>query len=86
VKYKIYILFSETFKRTYVGFSEDPSKRLEAHNSGKVISTKKYMPWRIVYLEEFSDYNEVRKKEKYYKSGAGRRKIRVIFDELGLNN
>lgn len=44
------------------------------------------MPWRIVYLEEFNDYNEVRKKEKYYKSGACRRKIRVIFDELGLNN
>jgi putative endonuclease len=56
VKYKIYILFSETFKRTYVGFSEDPSKRLEAHNSGKVISTKKYMPLRIVYLEEFNPF------------------------------
>jgi putative endonuclease len=83
--YKIYILFSETYRRTYVGFSKDTLKRLETHNSGKVMSTKKFKPWRIVYEEVVESYEEARKREIYYKSGAGRRKIKAIFDDLGIN-
>jgi len=41
MKYKIYILFSDAFRKTYVGFSENPLERLETHNSGAVASTKK---------------------------------------------
>jgi len=85
MKYKIYILFSDAFRKTYVGFSENPLERLETHNSGAVASTKKYRPWRIVFQEEIDGYKEARKRELYYKSGAGRRKIKSIFDNLGIN-
>ena len=85
MKYKIYILFSELFKKTYVGFSEDTAKRLAKHNNGEVTSTRKFRPWKIVFEEECNDYLEARKREKYYKSGAGRRKIKAIFDDLKLN-
>jgi putative endonuclease len=85
MKYKIYILFSESFKKTYVGFSEDTAKRLIKHNNGEVTSTKKFRPWKIVFEEGCNDYLEARKREKYYKSGAGRRKIKAIFDDLKLN-
>ncbi len=43
------------------------------------------MPWRIVFEEEIETYEEARKREKYYKSGAGRRKIKTIFDALEMN-
>ncbi len=85
MKYKIYILFSDTYRKTYVGFSENTIARLEKHNSGAVTSTKKFRPWRIVFEEDVNDYKEARKRELYYKSGAGRRKIKAIFDQLGLN-
>jgi putative endonuclease len=85
-KYKIYILYSDQHKKTYVGFSEDISKRLEKHNAGKVTSTKNFRPWRIVFEEEVDDYKDARKRELYYKSAAGRRKIKAIFDDLGINN
>ena len=55
------------------------------HNDGKVVSTKKYRPWEIVYEEKFDDHKEVRRREKYFKSGAGRRKMKLIFDDLGIN-
>ena len=83
--YKVYILLSENYRKTYVGFSEDTLKRLETHNGGQVLSTKKYRPWRIVFEEEVVSYEEARKRERYYKSGAGRRKIKAIFDDLGIN-
>ena len=83
--WNIYILYSERFKKSYVGCSEDIEARLNSHNSGKVASTKRFIPWRIIYSEEVGTYLEVRKREKYFKSGAGRRKMKIIFDELGLN-
>ena len=86
LKYRIYILYSIAFKKTYVGFSEDPLERLQTHNSGAVSSTRKYKPWKIVFEEEVDGYKEARKRELYYKSGAGRRKIKSIFDSLGINN
>jgi putative endonuclease len=60
-------------------------ERLEAHNAGKVTSTRKFRPWRVVFQEGVEEYNDARKRELYYKTGAGRRKIKSIFDELGIN-
>lgn len=85
MEWKVYILFSEKFKRTYVGCSSDTLARLSTHNSRKVSSTKSFVPWRIVYEEVVGTYEDARKQEKYFKTAAGRRKIKSIFDQLGLN-
>ena len=82
--WKVYILYSERFKKTYVGCSADTHQRLLTHNSGKVVSTKKFRPWRIIFEEATENYINARGREKYYKSGAGRRKMKIIFDELGI--
>jgi len=84
--WSVYILFSENFKRTYVGFTQNIETRLKYHNDGRVISTKKFRPWKLVFEEKHENYTDARKRELYYKSGAGRRKMKVIFDELRLNN
>jgi putative endonuclease len=82
----VYVLYSNIFKRSYVGFSSNVSERLEKHNSGSVSSTKSFCPWEIVYQEEFEAESLARKREKYFKSSAGRRKLKKIFDDLGLND
>jgi putative endonuclease len=46
--YFVYILYSEKHDRFYVGHTSDLEKRLQAHNSGLNISTKPYIPWKIV--------------------------------------
>lgn len=83
--YKVYVLYSEQFKRSYVGFSEDVSARLIKHNKGLVISTRKHKPWKLVYEEVCDDYGHAVKWEKYYKSSAGRRRLKGIFADLGIN-
>lgn len=66
-------MYSETFKRYYVGLTEDISKRIKQHNFGYVKFTKPYLPWKIVFKENCDNRVEARKREKYLKSVAGRR-------------
>ena len=56
-----------------MGLSSDIQQRLETHNSGSVKSTKAFVPWELIYWEEFETRIEVRKREKYLKSAAGRK-------------
>ena len=60
--YFLYILKSNN-GRHYIGMSSNPKKRLESHNSGRVISTKPYRPWAIVHLEKYENRIEARKRE-----------------------
>ena len=69
----VYVLYSIGFDRYYIGSSADPDHRLQSHNGGKVKSTKKYAPWKRVYLEECENRSKAIKREKYLKSGYGRR-------------
>ncbi|MFA5032579.1 MAG: GIY-YIG nuclease family protein [bacterium] len=65
--------------RLYVGMSECPEKRLQEHNSGKTKSTKGYMPWKIIYIQECKNRAEARVVEKYWKSGNGREKLKATI-------
>lgn len=78
--YFIYVIESQLNKKRYVGFTNDLKIRLNEHNLGKTKSTKAYKPWEIIYYEEVLTRVEARKREKYLKSAAGRRKIKMIID------
>lgn len=53
--------------------SVDIERRLKNHNSASVKSTKAYVPWKIVHSERYELRTEARRREKYFKSAAGRR-------------
>lgn len=71
--YFVYVLWSDKLQKRYVGFTSNLSKRLAEHNSGKTPFTKTGMPWEIIYTEEYSVESEARLKEKFLKSGVGRK-------------
>jgi putative endonuclease len=72
----IYVLYSEKFSRYYTGFTKNIEHRLIEHNNGKTKSTRPYRPWKVIFSEECNTRLEARQKEKYYKSGTGREKIK----------
>ncbi len=78
MEWKVYILWSE-MKRTYTGCAQDEIIRLKRHNDGRVTATKNHRPWEIIYVENAGDYETARRREKYYKSSAGRRRIKQIL-------
>ena len=76
--YYIYILRSIVVKKSYIGYTNNVEKRLLEHNSGKSIYTRKYRPWRIIYVEDFLNETDAILREKYLKSRAGRKKMKEI--------
>jgi len=79
MNYFVYILYSPKFVKTYVGQSDNLSERLIKHNSGKVKSTKPYLPWILIHSESFTSRAEAMKRENWFKSRAGRKKISEIL-------
>ena len=73
IMYYVYVLYSVSFDRQYVGMTDDMNRRLVEHNSGKNQSTKAYKPWSLIYNELFDNRDAARIREKYLKSAAGRR-------------
>ena len=69
----IYILKSQSYNETYVGITNNLVRRLKEHNAGKNTYTKRHIPWKVIYKEEVESIMDARKKEKYFKSSAGRR-------------
>ncbi len=68
-----YVLKSNNHDYFYKGHCENLQKRLDEHNSGMTISIRPYLPFKIVYFEEFNTLAQAIKQEKYFKSSAGRR-------------
>ena len=68
-----YVIYSDPHNRFYKGHCESLDMRLKEHNTGKTKSIKAYIPFRLVYFEEFNSRKEAIDREKYFKSAAGRR-------------
>jgi putative endonuclease len=75
-----YVIRSIQKGNLYKGHCEDLDKRLIYHNSGKVKSTKAFIPWELVYFEEFETRIEAIQREKYFKTAAGRRFLKKKID------
>jgi len=67
---------SEKDGKWYTGFTNDLPKRFNDHNSGNVFSTSKRRPFKLIYFEACVDEKDARDREKYLKSGMGKRYLR----------
>ena len=79
----VYILQSSKQGNLYIGYTSDLKKRIKEHNLGLNFSTKRYMPWEIIYYEDCKEETDARRREKYLKTTQGYRLIkRRIKDYL----
>jgi len=72
----VYVLKSKVAGGWYIGSTKDMRKRILRHNSGKNKSTKHGAPWKIIYCEIGLSRNDARARERYLKSGMGRRYLK----------
>lgn len=56
----------------YVGSTNDLKRRFESHQSGQVMSTKKYLPVILKSYVAVEDEDMARELERYFKSGSGK--------------
>jgi len=59
----------------YIGYSTNLKNRLARHKVGKVPSTKDRRPLMIIHYEVFINQKDAKSREKYLKSGYGRKQL-----------
>lgn len=70
-----YVLLSKKTDQGYTGSTRDLKKRILRHNAAKNKSTKSGIPWKLIYYEASLNKEDARTREKYLKSGMGKRYI-----------
>lgn len=71
--YYTYVIKSKKDEKLYIGFTSDLKKRIDEHNKGFVESTASRRPLALVYYEACLDKGRAIAREKYFKTGFGRR-------------
>jgi putative endonuclease len=69
----VYILRSDSDYGLYIGFSTDLRRRIKEHQEGKAFATSFRGPWRLIYYEAYLEEADALGRERYLKSGGGRR-------------
>ena len=72
--FTVYILRSLKNSKRYIGYTSKASlERLHDHNTGSNKWTRENGPFVIIHTEEYDSKNEAMKREKFLKSGQGRK-------------
>ena len=82
-KYTIYVLKSQKNGKQYVGFTSKGLKtRIDWHRWGLTAWTKHNGPFELLYFEERDSKVEALRREKYFKTGQGRRMIENLKNRV----
>jgi len=72
----VYVLLSKVDNQFYTGATSDLKSRLQKHDDGQVPSTSKRRPLKLIYYEACLEKDDAIKREKYLKTGMGKRYLR----------
>lgn len=72
----VYIIKSRKSDYMYTGITNDLRKRFNQHNKNKSTWTKNKGPWDLIYYEASLNEEDTRSREKYLKSGMGKRYLK----------
>jgi putative endonuclease len=70
-----YVLVSERDRGFYTGCTADLRARVSKHNQGRVASTRTRKPFRLVYYEACLSREDAYRREKYLKTGRGKKHL-----------
>jgi len=78
--YYVYVIKSIRHLSRYVGSTNNVFNRVKEHNGSRCRYTSGRKPWILVYKEEFKTRAEAMEREKFLKSGQGRKYLDRILD------
>ena len=73
MSYFVYILFSQSGGRYYIGHTQDIENRLAEHNNGEGKFTSNYAPWTLMWSKAMPSRSEAMKLENKIKKRGARR-------------
>ena len=73
----IYVLQSIKSGDLYIGYTADLKRRFSEHNQELNSSTKRYVPWKLIYYEACLEESDAERREKYLKTTQGGRLLKM---------
>lgn len=64
----LYVIQSKKDFTFYIGITPNMRNRLDAHNQGKVFSTRRKIPWELVYCEVYKSKTDAANREQKLKN------------------
>lgn len=85
MKFYVYIIYSQSRDKYYIGYSHDLAERLAEHNSGATTSTRSGRPWKLVYQEEYSSKHDAILREAGIKKMKSRKYIESLIKKQSVD-
>jgi putative endonuclease len=76
----LYILYSYSRDRFYIGATTNPRDRIVRHNAGYSKSTLSGRPWLLMYMETYETYSEAAKRESDLKRAKRRSTLEALAE------
>ncbi|MBE9668638.1 GIY-YIG nuclease family protein [Mucilaginibacter boryungensis] len=80
--YFVYILYSISKNKYYVGSCEDIAKRLAKHNTNHAGFTGKTGDWTVKHTEQYTNKADALKREKQIKAWKSRVMIEKLINKI----
>jgi len=77
--YFVYVLRSKKDNNLYAGFTENIEQRVRKHNAGDVPSTRTRRPMKLIFFEGYIDKGDALRREKYLKTGPGKKMLKFMI-------
>jgi putative endonuclease len=78
-RYYVYTLLSLLDRHFYTGQTTNLKNRLQQHARGEVKSTRDRRPFKLIHYEYFVDKSDAEAREKFLKSGFGRKQMKLAL-------
>ena len=73
----VYLLQSADDKSWYIGYSANLKQRVERHQKGDGgRTTRRKQNWNIIYYEAYKNEEDAKGRERFLKSGSGRKYLK----------
>ncbi|MBL7156154.1 MAG: GIY-YIG nuclease family protein [Candidatus Pacebacteria bacterium] len=86
MSYYVYVLQNSHTGVLYIGYTTDLKRRIQEHENGKSLYTRKNKKegiWKLIYFEGYTNRIDAYNREKFLKGGSGRnylkRQLRNYF-------
>lgn len=74
--YYVYVLYSKSKNKFYIGFTSNLKNRLTEHKYGRVYTTRRFGKVELVYCEASLSKRDAQTRERQLKTGFGRHYLR----------
>ena len=81
LQYCVYVLLSMHDNGLYIGYTTDLQRRLTEHFHGESKATAPRRPFRLIFCENFFSKDDALRRERYLKTTAGRKGLKLILRE-----